>query len=53
LHPVLAGETTANENHQPYRAKMIFLQEQVLFTHRRLPMGKKERPSVISVVVVK
>jgi len=44
---VCPEEIGANENHQPYRAKMIFfLQEQVLFAHRRLPMGKKEKPSV-------
>jgi hypothetical protein len=47
---------TANENHQPFRARRIpFLsyglslvlitasQSSVLFAHRRLPMGKKRK----------
>jgi len=35
----------ATENTEIY----FFLQLQVLFAHRRLPMGKKENPSVPSV----
>ena len=41
----ICRETAANEKHQPYRAKTTTFspQGQVVFAHRRLPMGKKDK----------